>query len=91
MEQSDTDDKGFSLLTRNGQVFVAILENPDVRQREIAEMLDMKLLHVWRSIRALVEAGVLEVERSGRKTIYRLGKELENMEDVRRLKTCVLL
>ena len=56
------------ILTANTRVLLAVLENPDMTQKEIAELIGMRYQHVWRALDRLVKEGILRKERHRRRT-----------------------
>lgn len=77
------------LFTQNGRVLLAVLDNPDMTQQEIADLLNMRIKHVWRALDYLLKEGILDKRREGRRSFYFPGKELYKIDDIRRLKACI--
>lgn len=77
------------ILTANARVLLAVLENPDKTQREIAAMLNMRYQHVWRALDRLVKEGILDKQRKNRRTYFVAGEGLYLIEDIQRLKACI--
>lgn len=78
MSRTDTADSTdgapcpgrWTLLTNHGHVLVALHLNPDLRQREIAELVGITEGGVQRILHDLEQAGCLAVERIGRRNHY---------------------
>lgn len=77
------------ILTANARVLLAVLENPSLTQREIGEIVGMRYQHVWRSLDRLVKMEILTKERINRRTVFSVGSEFHNLEDIKRLKACI--
>jgi len=78
------------ILTANARVLLAVLEHPDKTQREIADMLNMRYQHVWRALDRLVKEEILQKTRQNRRTYFVAGKGFWEIEDIKRLKACVI-
>lgn len=61
-----------SLLTNHTRVIVALHQNPDIRQREIAASLQITEGAVQRILRELIEAGCVVRTRVGRRNHYQV-------------------
>jgi DNA-binding MarR family transcriptional regulator len=78
------------ILTANARVLLAVLEHPEKTQREIAQMLNMRYQHVWRALDRLVKEGILEKRRQNRRTYFVAAEGFWQMDDIKRLKACVI-
>ena len=78
------------VLTANARVLLAVLENPEMTQQEIADLLNMHYQHVWRALNTLVQQNVLHKERRNRRTYFTAGKDLKKLDDINRIKNCIL-
>lgn len=77
------------ILTANARVLLTVLENPDMTQKQIADALGMRPQHIWRALDRLVREGVLRKDRSNRRTYFYAADGFYNLEDIKRLKTCI--
>ena len=78
------------ILTVNARVLLAVLEHPEMTQKEIADVLGMRYQHVWRSLDRLVKEGILTKTRHSRRTIFHAAEGFANLDDIKRLKACLL-
>lgn len=78
------------ILTVNAQVLLAVLEDPEKTQKEIAKDLDMNENHVWRALERLINEGYLVKKRIGRRSYFFATDNLHEIEDLKRLKACLL-
>lgn len=65
----------WQFLTNHAHVLVAINRNPDMRQREIAEMVGITEGAVQRIVHELEESGCLSHERIGRRNHYNIATD----------------
>ena len=79
------------VLTVNARVLLAVLENPAMTQKQIADELGMRYQHVWRALDRLVKEGILRKERQNRRTYFFADKGFYNLDDIRRLQACMSL
>lgn len=63
------------LFTSVGQVLLMIATYPDVRVREIADVLGVTERTVTQAIHELEEMGYLSVERVGRRNVYQVAEK----------------
>lgn len=77
------------ILTANAKVLLAVLENPDMTQKQIADELGMRYQHVWRALDRLVREGVIRKERRSRRTYFYVADGFHRLEDIKRLKACI--
>lgn len=61
---------GWSPLTYHGQILVYLAKQPDTRQVELSRLVPVDLRTVARVIKQLVQAGVVRVEKRGRRNCY---------------------
>jgi DNA-binding MarR family transcriptional regulator len=78
------------ILTANARVLLAVLENPEMTQKQIADMLGIRYQHVWRALDRLVKENILQKERKSRRTYFYAGEKLSEIDDIKRLKACIL-
>lgn len=78
------------ILTANARVLLTVLEHPDMTQKDIADMLNMRYQHVWRALDRLVREGVLRKERRQRRTFFYADEGFHNLDDIKRLKACIM-
>ena len=70
----------WTFLTNHGHVLVALYRNPDLRQRDIAQLVGITEGAVQRILHDLEECGYLEIQRVGRRNHYEIhpGHELRH-------------
>lgn len=61
-----------TIFSTTGHVFAAIATNPESRIRDIATDLDVTERTVIICLSQLVDSGLIAVERSGRRNIYKI-------------------
>lgn len=66
---------GWSFLTNHAHVLVAIARDPDLRQRDIADLVGITEGAVQRILHDLEEDGYVQRERVGRRNRYRVHPE----------------
>ncbi len=62
--------KGWSLFTSHGVVLLHLVAAPDSTLRSLSDATGLTERHVARVVKDLAEAGVLEVQRRGRRNSY---------------------
>lgn len=62
----------WTFLTNHTHVLVCLSENPDLRMRDIAELVGITERATQRIVAELVAGGYLEKERDGRRNRYRV-------------------
>ena len=77
------------ILTANARVLLAVLSNPEMTQREIADMINMRYQHVWRALDRLVKEGILTRERKNRRTYFVAAEGFYGLEDIQLVKSCI--
>jgi len=77
------------ILTNNTKVLLAVLENPNMNQRQISRLLGMHYQHIWRSLDRLVKEGILKKERRDRRTFFKADTGFYQLEDIKRLYACI--
>lgn len=60
----------FAFLTNHGKALLLIAEDPEIRMRDIAALLDITERGTQRIVADLVKAGYLGRERIGRRNLY---------------------
>src|SRR5262245_13319640 len=70
-------DKPWRFVTNHTQVLLCIARDPDVRLRDVAEMVGITERAVQRIVADLVEAGFLERQRVGRRSRYVINRGVE--------------
>jgi DNA-binding MarR family transcriptional regulator len=73
----DSAERPWRFVTNHTQVLLCIARDPDVRLRDVAEMVGITERAVQRIVADLVEAGYLERERVGRRSRYSINRETE--------------
>ncbi len=66
----------WTFITNHGLVLLAIAQNLEIRERDIADRVGITERAVQRIISDLVEAGYLSFRRSGRRNVYELHGEV---------------
>jgi len=64
----------WSFVSNHSLVLAALHENPEARQRDIADMVGITQGAVQRILHDLVESGHVSVERVGRRNQYQLNR-----------------
>lgn len=60
----------WTFLTNHAHVLLCIAKNPDLRLRDIADVVGITERAVHRIVADLIEAGFIDVERDGRCNVY---------------------
>jgi DNA-binding IclR family transcriptional regulator len=68
--------RGWTFITNQAQVLLAVAQKPETRVREIAAATGITERHAYRMLRDLQEAGYVERRREGRVNRYRIHPEL---------------
>ena len=71
---SNENGKNWRFVTNHTQVLLCIARDPDVRLRDVAEMVGITERAVQRIVADLVEAGFLQRERVGRRSRYMIDR-----------------
>ena len=66
--------RGFTYLTNHSHVLVALQGTPDLRVRDLASLVGITERAVQRILSDLGEAGVVSVEKLGRRNRYRIAR-----------------
>ena len=69
------DDKPWRFLTNHTQVLLCVARDPNVRTRDIAELVGITERAAQRIVADLVEADFVTVERVGRRNRYAINRE----------------
>jgi len=81
-------DEPAALISLQGRVLIAILEDPTLTQRAISVYLDCSLGAVEKAIHALLEMGMITKTKLNRKNIYRVVPEkIEEHSDMEHLRS----
>lgn len=79
-------DESVSLMSTAGKVLAAIIEDPTLTQRAISVYLGCSETLVDKTIKALVEAGLVTKTKVNRKNVYRLDlNNVQNHSDMQHL------
>ena len=70
------EDKTWRFLSNHTQVLLCIQRDPDVRFRDIAEMVGITERAAQRIVADLIESGYVESERIGRRNHYRVNTDI---------------
>lgn len=65
-------ERGWTFLTNHAHVLICLSADPDLRLRDIADLVGITERAAQRILHDLVEAGYVERARSGRRNSYRL-------------------
>jgi DNA-binding MarR family transcriptional regulator len=74
---SSENGKSWRFVTNHTQVLLCIARDPDVRLRDVAEMVGITERAVQRIVADLVEAGFLQRQRVGRRSRYMIDRGVE--------------
>ena len=74
MSSSDLSSR-WSFFTNHAHVLFALARDPDARLREVASAVGITERAVQRIVHELEEAGVVSIERVGRRNHYRIHKK----------------
>ena len=74
---SSENGKSWRFVTNHTQVLLCIARDPDVRLRDVAEMVGITERAVQRIVADLVESGFLQRERVGRRSRYVIDRGVE--------------
>jgi DNA-binding IclR family transcriptional regulator len=69
-------DKTWRFLSNHTQVLLCIQRDPDVRFRDIAEMVGITERAAQRIVADLIESGYVESDRIGRRNHYRVNTDI---------------
>jgi predicted transcriptional regulator len=72
---SPDDEKTWRFLSNHTQVLLCISRDPNVRFRDIAQMVGITERAAQRIVADLIESGYVESERVGRRNRYRVNPE----------------
>jgi len=74
---SSDNGKQWRFVTNHTQVLLCISRDPDVRLRDVAEMVGITERAVQRIVADLVDAGFLQRQRVGRRSRYVINRDIE--------------
>ena len=74
---SSENGKQWRFVTNHTQVLLCISRDPDVRLRDVAEMVGITERAVQRIVADLVDAGFLQRQRVGRRSRYVINRDIE--------------
>jgi len=69
-------EKSWRLLSNHTQVLLCIQRDPDVRVRDIAQMVGITEFAAQRIVADLIESGYVESDRIGRRNHYRVNTDI---------------
>jgi DNA-binding IclR family transcriptional regulator len=72
---SRADPRPWTFLTNHTQVLLCIAQNSDVRLRDVAQLVGITERAAQRIVADLVEAGILERGRIGRRNHYSINRD----------------
>ena len=73
---SPDGNKSWRFLSNHTQVLLCIQRDPNVRHRDIAEMVGITERAAQRIVADLIESGYVESERVGRRNHYRVNADI---------------
>jgi len=73
---SSNGNKTWRFLSNHTQVLLCLQRDPDVRFRDIAEMVEITERAAQRIVADLIESGYVESERIGRRNRYRVNPDI---------------
>jgi len=73
---SPNGNKTWRFLSNHTQVLLCLQRDPDVRYRDIAEMVGITERAAQRIVADLIESGYVESERIGRRNRYRVNPDI---------------
>jgi DNA-binding IclR family transcriptional regulator len=73
---SSNGNKTWRFLSNHTQVLLCLQRDPDVRFRDIAEMVGITERAAQRIVADLIESGYVESERIGRRNRYRVNPDI---------------
>src|SRR5438093_3008415 len=68
-------DGSWRLMSSHGAVLFYVAANPDSTMRQIAEELEITERRVYRIVKDLSQAGMLDVSRIGRRNSYKVNED----------------
>jgi DNA-binding IclR family transcriptional regulator len=69
-------EKGWRFLSNHTQVLLCLQRDPDVRFRDIAQMVGITERAAQRIVADLIESGYVESDRIGRRNHYRVNTDI---------------
>jgi DNA-binding MarR family transcriptional regulator len=69
---TESDGGSWTFLTNHARVLIVIFENPEIRLRDIAEMIGITERYAQRIVAELEATGYLTHDRVGRRNRYRV-------------------
>jgi DNA-binding MarR family transcriptional regulator len=69
---TSSEGRGWQFVTNHTQVLLCVSRDPDVRLRDIAEVVGITVGSAQRILAELIDAGFVERERQGRRNRYRV-------------------
>jgi predicted transcriptional regulator len=73
---STNEEKTWRFLSNHTQVLLCLQRDPDVRFRDIAQMVGITERAAQRIVADLIESGYVESERIGRRNRYRVNQDI---------------
>ena len=74
--ESNDNHKPWRFVTNHTQVLLTIARNPDIRMREIAELVGITERAAQRIVADLMETGYIDSVRVGRRNHYTINREI---------------
>lgn len=71
------EQKSWRFLSNHTQVLLCLHRDPDVRFRDIAQIVGITERAAQRIVGDLIESGYVESERVGRRNRYRINRDIE--------------
>ena len=76
MEEVAERTKSWTFLTNHAHVLLVIAREPDVRMRDIADMVGITERAAQSIVRDLIDEGYLTVTKEGRRNLYEVHREV---------------
>lgn len=69
-DAAERDEAAWTFLSNHAHVLICLARDPEMRMRDLAQLVGITERAVQRIIRDLLEGGYLEVEKDGRRNTY---------------------
>lgn len=75
LTEAETRSTSWTFLTNHAHVLIAISRNPEIRQRDVAQVVGVTVGAVQRIIHELEDEGYIASERVGRRNRYHINSD----------------
>lgn len=83
-------DSDVNLLSTAGRVLVAIIEDPTMTLRAISVYLDLSETMIDKTVKYLIEGGLITKTKANRRNVYKLNKKLiKEQQDIQHILTAI--